>query len=239
MNELSNVDFMKEWCIAIISLLSERYEAKEFFNMQMEKVNMANSGSIHIIYRDIYNMISAEPIQNQNIINDQLYSKFHKKISDIKPLKPKEKKQRNMAEYEFIKDYCIAILEFIASKVPSEFKEGYKVTIDNYKSFYNEGIVKGFKEGYRDCFEMAKALPLNDYQELNDLLIRKFGRGLEDSNYSKLLDRIIRQNKISNDEEYRLVDEKVNELCQTDPESPLIKVLNNFLLTYQEKKKNK
>lgn len=151
------------------------------------------------------------------------------------------KKTNDLPEMKYIKDWCITILEFMAMK-SSGLKPFYEVTKDNLLKNYtknNKNILKGFKEGYRDINEMAKNLPNDDYLELNKVLVSKFGKSLEDINkkeFSKL-DKVIKRGEILNDNEYRLLEDRANEISQSTRQSPEIKTINELLMNYYQKKR--
>lgn len=151
-----------------------------------------------------------------------------------------KKEGRNyLLEMEFIKNWIITVMDFLEKKIPEfhKFSEVMKSTFDKYPNQNSKKMLQGYRESYRDINEMAKNLSLIDYNELDKILIERFGKGLNDVNNTKILEKIIKRGKIISDDEFRLIDEKVNELCQTEPQSSEVDMLNKLLLVYHEKRK--
>lgn len=143
----------------------------------------------------------------------------------------------------FIKEWCFTIVNFIYSKsnntdsfITEMHKEIFsEETKQKYLKETSAAIyIKGVREVYNDTNEWAKGLLQNDLEELNRILLKKFGKDL--SIHFQKIYKITKRGKIINDDEFRLINEKVDELCQTEPESQEIGKLNKLLLVYEEKK---
>ena len=147
----------------------------------------------------------------------------------------KTEKKNYLTEIEHLKNWSVTALHYMANK-NSDFKvfcESVLNTLEHSQLINDKKMLKGFEEGVRDFKEMARGLSLNDYKELNAILIEKFGMGLEFDS-KKAVATITKQGKIRNEVEFRLVDDYINELCQTNPQSSEIQLLNKMLLEFHE-----
>jgi hypothetical protein len=95
-------------------------------------------------------------------------------------------------------------------------------------------MLQGFEAAVRDIKEWSRDFPLADYRELNVILIEKFGKGLEYDS-KKTIASIVKRGKLRNEDEYRLIDDAVNELCQTNHQSSEIETFNKMLLEFHNK----
>lgn len=80
-----------------------------------------------------------------------------------------------------------------------------------------------------------------DYEELNKLLFVKFHLNLTDidQHINSKIASIVLVGRIDNEEDYRTIEDKVNELCQDKSKNPMIDVLNDLLLSYEQSSYNK
>lgn len=148
----------------------------------------------------------------------------------------KREKNNYLVKIEHLKSWSITVLQYMANK-NSDFKifcESVLYTLEHAQLINNKKMLQGFEEGVRNFKEMARGLSLTDYKELNAILIEKFGMGLEFDS-KKAIAAINKRGKIRNEDEFRLVDDYINELCQTNPQSSEIELLNKRLLEFHEK----
>lgn len=142
------------------------------------------------------------------------------------------KKTDKLLEYQTILDKCLVMCEFLKNNSP----DNYKFIFDNMKSNLEQGFknknYKGLKSTYRDLKEWVKGAPVKELEKFNHTFFIKFGEGLDSVN---ITDKIIKRGMIINDDEFRLIDKQVNDLCQTEPQSSEIEILNKLLLEYHEK----
>jgi hypothetical protein len=133
---------------------------------------------------------------------------------------------------------CLTILDFMFDRVPTfekyylPIKEYLQTDIGNTKRVLN--TVKDF---FRDLKIVSEDLPPNDRVDLYNLLQITYGAGWEDSDI-KEIEKIIARGKILNDDEFRLLDNHVDNLCQTsENNNDAIEVINSLLLSYMKTKK--
>ncbi len=147
----------------------------------------------------------------------------------------------------WIREWCLTIIDFIYSKdkTNANFYETYKETFsENTKHRYLEKLnpstyIKGLKQAYNDMNEWAYGLSITDVEELNKILQDKFAKDLNTNSHNipKQISKIIKRGKINNDDEFRMINEKVNEICQTSPKSSELDKLNQLLLKYEQNQK--
>ena len=132
---------------------------------------------------------------------------------------------------------CLTILNFIFERDPVfekyflPMKEYLQTDIGNTKRVLNT-----VKDSFRELKIISEDLPPNDRGDLYNLLQTTYGEGWEDSD-NKEIEKIIARGKIVNDDEFRLLDNYVDQLCQTSEDNDAIEVINSLLLSYMKTKK--
>lgn len=132
---------------------------------------------------------------------------------------------------------CLTILDFMFDRVPTfekyylPLKEYLQTDIGNTKRVLNT-----VKDSFRELKIISEDLPPNDRGDLYNLLQTTYGEGWEDSDI-KEIEKIIARGKIVNDDEFRLLDNYVDQLCQTSEDNDVIEVINSLLLSYMKTKK--
>jgi len=141
-----------------------------------------------------------------------------------------------LREMLFVKSWCIAILDFLTIKIPGfeTFSEVTKQVFIKYSDASSKKMVKGFKECFRDVNGMTRTLSAADYEELNQLLIKEFHVSLDEitQDSNRKIAVIIMSEKINDEEEYKLIENKVDELTNEKREIELVKSLNKLLIAY-------
>lgn len=149
-----------------------------------------------------------------------------------------KEKKGSVQELEFIRDWCLIVLDFLMVKDSNfkDFAEITKRTFANYAIVNNQKMLIGYRQGFRDINDFAKALKLSEYQELNKILFEKFGKTIMnfDSKLRKKIESILKRKKILDNEECELIENKVSDLSQGDDKEKEIEVLNKLLVDYQK-----
>lgn len=142
--------------------------------------------------------------------------------------------EKQLFELELIKDWCLTILIFITDKsnnnpIINQMKD---VIINSY----NNQNIKELINCKSDIIEWIKGFSQNDTEELNNLLRDKFGNDLviESNNIIRKIKYIIKKGKITNDNEYRLLLSRVDEIYQNDSKQMELKKLNKLLANYHK-----
>lgn len=144
------------------------------------------------------------------------------------------KENKGFKEIAFLKDWSLTILNFLSKKNGDYklFADASKTSLENFPDKANSQMIKGLREGFRDFNEMAKYLSPIEFQELNEILNKKFGKNIETFEDEKVVAKIIKIGKIISDLEFKIIEDKVNFLCQNDSKSTNLITLNNLLTAY-------
>ncbi|PTS95185.1 hypothetical protein DBR11_21735 [Pedobacter sp. HMWF019] len=155
--------------------------------------------------------------------------------------------EKQEAESLFLRKWCLTIIDFIYSDkvIQTDLIELRKQAFsEETKTRYLEqttpGIyLKGLRQAYNDINDMALNAPNQILEKLNNSLFAQFGKDLstDSQNISSRLEEIVDRGKIINDEEFRVVEQKVSDISQIDAQSQQIIILNNLLATYYMSKK--
>lgn len=147
----------------------------------------------------------------------------------------KELSQKALDELSFLKDWNLTIVDFLVKKENTEFFKGlYKVITDTF----DKKNLKGMKMMYNDNNEMARGLSLNKLTELNHILKEKFGFDLDKAHDQVLakINLIVQRGYLDNDDEFRLLFCRVDEIYADDSKEKEIETLENLMNDYEKNK---
>lgn len=145
--------------------------------------------------------------------------------------KPSDAKQKDLI---LIRDWCRTVLEFMAQKNPSH-KDVFlqsKIIVENA---YTEMNATGLKQLHSDIKQWAHGLSKPEKDELNAILAIEYAFTLNDERKIDLkkISKIVQAGEIRSDEEYKLIEDKVNKLSQCpSAKEENIEVLNELLSAY-------
>ncbi len=156
--------------------------------------------------------------------------------------------EKQEAESLFIREWCLTIIDFVYLPITKDLSaliEMRKEALgEEMKKAYLEKVtpsiyMKGLKEAFNDLNGTARDLPPKLLEELNKILRDKFGKDISTYSLSdmKQIVKITNRRKIVNEDEFRLINERVNELCEMDSESSELEVLNGLLSMYELQQK--
>jgi hypothetical protein len=155
--------------------------------------------------------------------------------------------EKQEAESLFIRKWCMAIIDFLYSDnvIDTHLIELRKQAFnEETKTRYLEktspGIyLKGLRQAYNDINDMAVNAPNQILEKLNKMLFTQFGRDLStySKNISTRLEEIVARGGIINDEEFRVVEQRVSDISQIDAQSQHVIILNNLLAAYYVSKR--
>lgn len=126
------------------------------------------------------------------------------------------KNSQHANEMDYLFKRSMLIIEYIISKnnynpILSEFKKA----IENS---YVKNNVKGLRMLSRDINAWANGLPLQDIKELENILAKQLGENLSgDKIMHTVIKRILKDGRINNVEDYRIVYEYLQDIQETDP----------------------
>lgn len=144
--------------------------------------------------------------------------------------------KKSMDELQYMKDWCIAILEYMSKRY--NLKEFYQGKIDRILLAAETNNKRGLKLAYRDINEDARELPENFLIELNGMLQDKFGKSLIDEKkiIEKMITKIMKRGRINNEDEYRIVTSYINEIYMDEDKKQVTEKLDSFLFEFKNKK---
>ena len=137
-------------------------------------------------------------------------------------------------ELVYLKEQSLTILNFMIKK------NGEMPMFDEFKKVIHETFekknIKGLNYLNKDIIEWSKGLSQIDSVSLNELLIKKFGKHLSqsDNKITVEINRIIKRGKINNEKEYNLLLEKVEGIYIDSARNDEVEVINNLLGTYSK-----
>lgn len=147
----------------------------------------------------------------------------------------KELSESKLKEVEHLKEWCLFILKFIIEKSGDNiiFNNLIYTTIN----LYERKDIRGLKYAFREVNEMSKGLSLDELYELNLLLKKEFGENFENNNIKlvKKVNSIIKRGKINNEEEFRLLEIRMDDIYADDKNKDEIKIIDNLLADYNIK----
>jgi hypothetical protein len=149
---------------------------------------------------------------------------------------------KRLQEIVSIREWCFEVQKFIYSKMQPPVSMNSSITQASFFSLpkkINSQVLRGFREAKRDMCNWASDLRQNEQIELDKILTEKFGEGLfvNQSKQKSLINKIIKSGTIKDDEQYRLIEETVSVLSQTEPDSEKIKTMNELLIEYCKRSK--
>ncbi len=142
--------------------------------------------------------------------------------------------EKQLKESKYIKEWCLTILDFMTSKNSNTpiINQTKSVIVETY----NNQNIKGLRYCNKDINEWARSMPQTDLDELNSLLQDKFGENLVKEN-NKDLDKVklvVKKGKISNENEYRLLLCRVDEIYENERKKEEVEILSKLLADYHK-----
>lgn len=137
-------------------------------------------------------------------------------------------------ELQYLKGWCTVILDFVIERTEDNFflikmKEVVNRTYENQDS-------KGLRYCFNDIKELARGLRNSDKVQLNSLLQDKFGEDLNErvKEEDKKVKAILKNGRIADENEYRLVHEYVGNFFEHSAKKKIIKSLNELLSAFHK-----
>ena len=137
-------------------------------------------------------------------------------------------------ELVYLKEQSLTILNFMIKK------NGEMPMFDEFKKVIHETFekknIKGLNYLNKDIIEWSKGLSQIDSVSLNELLIKKFGKHLSqsDNKITVEINRIIKRGKINNEKEYNLLLEKIEGIYLDIARKDEVEVINCLLANYSK-----
>ena len=137
-------------------------------------------------------------------------------------------------ELEQIQNWCLTILDFMIKK------HGKALPFDMFKKVilkeYKEQNLKGLRQVIKDVNEWSKGMSNSYVEELNVLLKDKFGKNLEayDKDNLREINKILKRGFIKNEEEFGLLERRVDELSTSQTGHKDINQINQLLNKFEK-----
>lgn len=145
----------------------------------------------------------------------------------------KELDQKALDELSFMRDWNWVIVDFLVKNENGDFfKQLYQVISEAF----DKKNLRGMRMMYNDNNEMARGLSLNKLTELNHILREKFGFDL-DKAHDKVLAKInliVQRGYLDNDDEFRLLFSRVDEIYEDDNKEKEVEILENLMNKYEK-----
>lgn len=137
------------------------------------------------------------------------------------------------------KDWCDTVLKYIYSKSNDSY--GLDLFSNAINTGYHLRKLSLFKVLISDLLEWVNGLPEDEIQELDQILIKKFGTGIKSHQKKrfKKIQSIVKKGKITNEDECRLVLDYIDQIyADSSKEDELLK-LNALLNKFDDDSKNR
>ena len=146
--------------------------------------------------------------------------------------------QKKIEELTFLKEWNETIIKFFILKSKDNSLEVFHQIINET---FNKSDLRGMRMIYKDLNEGTNDLPLIEFNESNQLLSQKFGTDLTECNIKNLtkIKQIVKKGNINNDEEYRLILNRVEEIYADNNQKDQTEILNMLITNYIKKIDNK
>lgn len=146
-----------------------------------------------------------------------------------------------MNENDYYRDFCLACTKYAFAiysdnESDNEMANLCQQTINRINGFYESGKYKMLKTQYNFILEEAVHWP-EFLIENHQYYLDNYGINILELDKKRLnrIAKILERAKIKTDNEFRLISEHVDELCQTNGNPELIGKFNTILLDYEER----
>lgn len=126
----------------------------------------------------------------------------------------------------------LCVLTSRAPEVAAPFNEALKQIRESPRQREVDGV-------YHDFLEWCRCLPPADRQDVSKILITKIGLPLDyfDERRIARIAKIVTRGFLRSDDEWRLIEERVQELSESETDEAEILRLNDLLGSYEAKKR--
>lgn len=139
-----------------------------------------------------------------------------------------------LAEATQLRDWCLAILCFISELAPSS--PFFAQAQQGIEAAFEKRDVRGLRIAAKDLAEWTRDLPVDQQAKLEQILVSRFGRGLraEAEKNQHELERILRRGTIENEDEFRLLSSRADEIHADKSKAGELEQINRLLVTFQQ-----
>jgi hypothetical protein len=146
----------------------------------------------------------------------------------------KKDRSDRLVEATQLRDWCLAILCFISELAPSS--PFFAQAQQGIEAAFEKRDVRGLKIAAKDLVEWTRDLPVDQQAKLDQLLVSRFGRGLrtEAEKDQRELQRILRRGTIENEDEFRLLSSRADEIYADKSKAGELEQINRLLVAFQQ-----
>jgi hypothetical protein len=143
------------------------------------------------------------------------------------------------SELELLKDKCVFYTQFVIQKLSSspESIQGLEETYRFIQEAYQTKKIKPLRAFSADIDDQVlRHMPLAIAVEFKNLIKEKLKIDYEDVEkaFARVIDRILKNEKISNNQEYELVVNRIDEIFTDHTRSEELKTLNKLLTAFED-----
>ena len=143
------------------------------------------------------------------------------------------------SELELLKDKCVFYTQFVIQKLSSspESIRGLEETYRFIQEAYQMKKIKPWRAFSADIDDQVlRHMPLAIAVEFKNLIKEKLKIDYEDVEkaFARVIDRILKNEKISNNQEYELVVNRIDEIFTDHTRSEELKTLNKLLTAFED-----
>lgn len=144
--------------------------------------------------------------------------------------------QKALEELSFMRDWNWIIADFLVKN--ENEGEFYKQLYPIISEVFDKKNLRGMRMMYNDINEMAGGFSLHKLTELNRILREKFGSDLNKAREKVVakINRIAQRGYLKNDDEFRLLYSRVDEIYADDSKKEEVEILENLMADYEESK---
>lgn len=143
------------------------------------------------------------------------------------------------SELELLKDKCVFYTQFVLQKLSFSpesiqgLEETYRLILEAYQAKQIKPL-RAFSADIDD--QVLRHMPLAIALEFRNLIKEKLKIDYEDVEkaYVRVIERILKNEKISTGQEYELVANRIDEIFTDHKKAEELKVLNKLLTEYEE-----
>lgn len=140
----------------------------------------------------------------------------------------------SIEEMSQLRDWSVAIARFIGS-IPEAASLSRQMEEVIHQAFERRDL-RGLRMVARDVAEWATDLSPEQQQQLDALLVSRFGRGLKDQrkDVEREIARILRRGQIETEGEYRLLMARVDEIYADESKAEELEQINRLVLAFRQ-----
>jgi len=143
------------------------------------------------------------------------------------------------SELELLKDKCVFYTQFVLQKLSFSpesiqgLEETYRLILEAYQAKEIKPL-RAFSADIDD--QVLRHMPLAIALEFRNLIREKLKIDYEDVEkaYVRVIERILKNEKISTGQEYELVANRIDEIFTDHKKAEELKILNNLLTEYED-----